>query len=112
MANKRIANILRQADGQYTSNPIDTRRFTEDAERGLANQILQLEKQVTPLLLARDYQRILTLLASLRDNVDRFFDDVMVMVEEAKLRENRLNLLSQLRGLFLKVGDISKLHIG
>jgi glycyl-tRNA synthetase beta chain len=48
-------------------------------------------------------------LATLRDPVDRFFDAVMVMVDDPARKANRLNLLGRLRGLFLRVADISLL---
>ena len=51
-------------------------------------------------------------LASLREPVDAFFDDVMVNVDEPALKNNRLSLLSQLRELFLQVADISLLVPG
>ncbi len=51
-------------------------------------------------------------LADLRDPVDRFFDDVMVMADDEAVRDNRLALLGELRALFLDVADISRLSIG
>ena len=55
---------------------------------------------------------VLLELADLRDPVDRFFDDVMVMAEDETLRNNRLAILGELRALFLDVADISRLSIG
>ena len=68
-------------------------------------------ESVRPMLDARDYTEALTLLAGLRGPVDRFFDDVMVMADEAATRDNRLALLGELRALFLGVADISRLAI-
>ncbi len=63
--------------------------------------------------MARDeYTEALSCLADLREPVDAFFDDVMVNVEDAALRDNRLNLLKLLRDLFLEVADISLLVVG
>ncbi|MCL6413926.1 glycine--tRNA ligase subunit beta, partial [Pantoea agglomerans] len=56
------------------------------------------------------YQEALVELASLREPVDAFFDQVMVMAEDEQVRVNRLTLLSQLRELFLQVADISVLQ--
>ncbi len=65
---------------------------------------------LTPLFAEGDYQAALTELAGLRDTVDTFFDDVMVMADNIALRRNRLALLNQLRNLFLQVADISLLR--
>ena len=64
-----------------------------------------------PLLESRDYTEALRELAGLREAVDQFFDDVMVMVDDESLRNNRLALLSELRALFLDVADLSRLSI-
>ena len=58
-----------------------------------------------------EYTEALSCLAALREPVDAFFDDVMVNVEDAQLRDNRLNLLKRLRDLFLEVADISLLAV-
>jgi glycyl-tRNA synthetase beta chain len=63
------------------------------------------------LLDDRRYTEALQALAALREPVDRYFDDVMVMVDDEKLKNNRLALLSALRSLFLDVADISRLSI-
>jgi glycyl-tRNA synthetase beta chain len=59
---------------------------------------------------AGDYTPALERLAALRDSVDTFFDDVMVMVDDDALRANRLALLKNLSGLFLRVADLSRLQ--
>lgn len=110
-ANKRISNILKKSD-EAIPDQIDPRLLTEDAENRLANQVLDLSSQVQPLIANRDYTAILRLLSSLKDNVDSFFDHVMVNVDDTRLRQNRLALLNQLRNLFLDVADISKLQSG
>jgi len=109
-ANKRIANILRQADVSETGD-VSEKRFEEDAERALHDALVAAEKTVRPLLDERDYTRALQSLAALRGPVDRFFDDVMVMADDAAVRANRLALLGALRALFLDVADISRLSI-
>jgi glycyl-tRNA synthetase beta chain len=58
---------------------------------------------------AGDFSGTLKALAALRDDVDAFFNDVMVMAEDASLRTNRLSLLSTLHGMMNRVADISKL---
>lgn len=114
VANKRIANILKKSDGDgensdYVSSTVDSRLFLEPAESRLARELAAMEKAVAPLITHRRYEDALTKMASLREAVDGFFDDVMVMVEDPALRQNRLALLAQLRGLFLRVADISRL---
>ena len=69
-----------------------------------------MAEEVSPLFEAQDYQQALTRLASLRESVDTFFDDVMVMVDDEDLRNNRLALLGRLRNLFLRVADVSCLQ--
>jgi glycyl-tRNA synthetase beta chain len=107
-ANKRIVNILRKAPGDLTG-AVDTSRLQEGPERQLFEHVLSMERAVNPLFARRDYAQALTQLASLRDDVDRFFDSVMVMAEDADVRANRLGLLLRLRGLFLQFADLSRL---
>jgi glycyl-tRNA synthetase beta chain len=64
---------------------------------------------VEPRFAARDYTPGLQQLAALRPAVDAFFDSVMVMTEDASLRSNRLALLNRMRGLFMRVADLSRL---
>ncbi len=65
---------------------------------------------VAPLAAERRYTEALRQLAELRPAVDRYFDGVMVMVDDAAKRQNRLALLGQLRRMFLLVADISLLQ--
>ena len=107
-ANKRIGNILRQA-GDVAASAIDESLLDAGAERELASALAAAEADGAPLIGARDYVGLLTRLARLRDPVDRYFDSVMVMADAPAVRANRLALLARLRGLFLKVADISLL---
>jgi glycyl-tRNA synthetase beta chain len=108
-ANKRIRNILRKAGTEIHENH-DSSLLTEPAEQALAGAITKLEATVNPMFEQRDYTDALCRLAALQEPVDRFFDDVMVMAEDEKLRDNRLALLNALSGLFLRVADISRLQ--
>ena len=109
-ANKRIANILRQADvGDELA--IREKLFVDDAEKDLYAGLEKSREVVRPMLEARDYTEALRHLAGLREPVDRFFDDVMVMADDESLKNNRLALLSELRALFLDVADLSRLSI-
>ncbi len=107
-ANKRIANILRKATGDL-SGAVETGRLKEPAERQLFDHVVSMERAVNPLFSRREYTSALTQLATLKDDVDRFFDSVMVMAEDPDVRANRLGLLVRLRGLFLQVADLSRL---
>jgi len=107
-ANKRIGNILRQA-GVTTAGDVAPALVEPGAEAALADALTAAEKDIAPLAHSRDYVGLLKRLAALREPVDRFFDTVMVMVDDPVRRANRLNLLGRLRGLFLRVADISLL---
>lgn len=106
-ANKRIANILKKSADQASAT---IGQLVEPAEISLLASAEQAEKDVTPLLAAADYQAALNRLADLRTDVDRFFDDVMVMCDDLELRASRLALLTKLSTLFLQIADISKLQ--
>jgi glycyl-tRNA synthetase beta chain len=110
-ANKRTANILRQA-GYEDGAGLDTGLLADDAERVLYHAMQSARKDVTPLIDKRAYADSLSRLAELRTPVDAFFDDVMVMTDDEALRNNRLALLSELRALFLDIADISRLTPG
>lgn len=110
-ANKRIANILRKA-GDPHGLSVATALLDHDAERALHSALENAREKVAPMLEQRRYAEILNELANLRDPVDRFFDDVMVMAEDDAVRNNRLGMLGELRALFLDVADISRLSIG
>jgi glycyl-tRNA synthetase beta chain len=107
-ANKRIGNILRQA-GVTTAGDVAANLVEPGAEAALAEALAAAEEGIAPLAQSRDYVGLLKRLAELRDPVDRFFDAVMVMADDPAKRTNRLNLLGRLRGLFLRVADISLL---
>jgi len=111
-ANKRISNILRQADekGIGVGDAVNDAALSASAERVLADQIDSLAQSVIPLFQQRDYEQALGQLAELREAVDTFFDEVMVMVDDTALRDNRLALLARLRNLFLQVADLSRLQ--
>lgn len=106
-ANKRVSNIL--AKEAASAGEIHADLLQAGAEKDLADAVKALSTQVAPLYAAGDYAPALTALASLREPVDRFFTDVMVMADDPAVRANRLRLLSWLRALFLRVADISQL---
>lgn len=110
-ANKRVSNILEKQGGTQ-ARQVDPERFQQEAERALFEAVQVQEKKVEPAFAKGDYDTGLQSLAELREVVDPFFNDVMVMADDPALRANRLALLERLRQLFLRVADISLLQTG
>jgi glycyl-tRNA synthetase beta chain len=108
-ANKRIRNILKKSN-EVIPAQIDSSMLQEAAEQALAKQLEDLAPKVTPLFQAGEYTQGMQLLAGLRESVDAFFDQVMVMADDQALRLNRLALLAQMESLFLSVADLSRLQ--
>lgn len=106
-ANKRISNILKK----YTDTlpVLNTSLFTEAAEKSLYAALNTLSPQIETALAAQDYTAALKALAILRQPVDNLFDEVMVMAEDKKIRENRLALLALLAQSMNQVADLSVL---
>ncbi|HET8691009.1 MAG TPA: glycine--tRNA ligase subunit beta [Steroidobacteraceae bacterium] len=107
-ANKRIANILRKA-GEQPSPRVDPGLLTEATERQLAADVESLRQDVERQVTAARYDEALTRLAGLRPSVDAFFDQVLVMAEDPRVRANRLALLQALSKLFLHIANLSRL---
>ena len=105
-ANKRVKNILAKADIEVPDT-IDTGLLQDTAEKALADTISKVDAELTTI---DDYQERLTRLAALRDDVDAFFDNVMVNAEDAAVKANRLALLKKLEAMFSSVADISLLQ--
>jgi glycyl-tRNA synthetase beta chain len=110
-ANKRTRNILRKSEelGVLPNDP-NTDALVEESEKRLAARLAALKDRVAPLLAQQDYTGVLTTLASLREDIDTFFDEVMVNVEDVELRRNRLALLRSLESMFVGVADIARLQ--
>ena len=107
-ANKRIANILRKA-GVAQHAQVDVEALKDPAEVRLYDAMHSLREAVATALAQREYANALGRLAQLRPPVDAFFEQVMVMDEDPRLRANRLALLAQLHGLFIGIADLSRL---
>ncbi|MCY3564882.1 MAG: glycine--tRNA ligase subunit beta, partial [Gammaproteobacteria bacterium] len=108
-ANKRVSNLLDKSSDAAGKDAVAAELLSEAAEKQLLLRLEEQSEAVAPLFEAGDYREGLTRLAGLRDDVDKFFDEVMVMVDDPSLRANRLRLLRELRELFLQVADISLL---
>ena len=89
--------------------PIDKTLLKEPAEQMLAMSLLEIEIKLEPLVRANQYTEALQVLATLKNPIDRFFDEFMVMADDNALKNNRIALLSHLRRLFLQIADISVL---
>ena len=110
-ANKRVSNILAKHANSGSIGEVNSLLFQDPAEQILANAVAILKTESKPLLEKRDYSQLLTNLASLRDPIDSFFNDVMVMVDDNEVRSNRLRLLQDLRILFINVADIAQMAV-
>ncbi len=106
-ANKRIANLLKKADGAL--GVVDQGKLAEPAEQALAGVIARLKPQAQAQFAQGDFTGSLATMAQARDAVDHFFNDVMVMAEDPALRANRLALLDELHQVMNQVADISRL---
>jgi len=106
-ANKRITNILKKTEQAYRI--VDTALLIEDAERALFDATEHVSSKVQTAYAAGDFNQALQILATIRPQVDAFFNDVMVMAEDLELRANRIALLAMLHGILNQVADISKL---
>ncbi len=106
-ANKRITNILKKTEAAI--GEVKPELLQEQAEKNLAAAIARVRPEVDAAFARGDFTGTLKTLAQLRDDVDAFFNDVMVMADDLALRNNRLALLSQLHGMMNGVADISKL---
>jgi len=108
-ANKRVSNILAKSTDTLNDS-VRASVLKDAAEIQLATHLVVLRDKLQPYFAAGNYQEALVELAALREPVDAFFDNVMVMADDAEVRVNRLTLLSKLRELFLQVADISVLQ--
>ncbi len=111
-ANKRVVNILKQAEAKgesFGNAEAEEFREEEKAARDLFDALRTASELATPLLRNGDYTGYLKAFAVLKAPVDAFFDSVMVMADDAKLRRGRLALLRDLRDEMNRIADISKL---
>lgn len=109
-ANKRVVNILKQAEAKGESFiNAEADLLKEPAERALFDALRKTSEQAASLFRQGDFTGYLKTFAVLKSPVDAFFDSVMVMVDDPALRQNRLALLADLRKEMNQVADISKL---
>lgn len=105
VAFKRVGNIIKGGLRQ----PVDTALLSEAAEKNLFEAWKTVANQVDDLIAARNYAQALETIAGLREPVDCFFDDVMVMAEDESVKNNRLALLTSISDLFSGIADFSRI---
>lgn len=108
-ANKRIGNLLKKA-GDKQASAVSESLFEEEAEKVLYAQLQKVLPEVDTLSESGDYEKSLSLLSTLKDKVDSYFDSVMVMADDEKVKQNRLATLASLHKAFVKIADIAKLQ--
>lgn len=109
-AHKRVNNFLSKRPAEESlSDAVESALFENEIEQQLWDGIRACQTSVKPLLAAHDYTAVLQSLAVLKQPIDDFFEQVMVLAEEPSIRRNRLALLSQLRELLSSVADLSHL---
>jgi glycyl-tRNA synthetase beta chain len=105
VAFKRVGNIIKEG----VDAPVDPALFQDDAEGGLYEAIQAVKSSADRLISQGAWLDALTEIATLRGPVDRFFDNVMVMAEDPRVRTNRLALLTTIARLFGKIADFSRI---
>lgn len=105
---KRVENILKKS-GVKEGIEVDQSLFEDASESGLFEAVNRIKNEVDSLIGGGNYNKALASIAELRPIVDTFFEDVMVMAEDEKIRQNRIALLSTVSGLFKNIADFSKI---
>jgi glycyl-tRNA synthetase beta chain len=105
---KRVGNLIKKVDAASLP-PVDPELLRDPAERALFDEYGRVRFRVSQQVEAGQLDEALATIATLRGAVDRFFDDVMVMVDDKRLRNNRLALLSAIAGLFGDFADFNKI---
>ena len=110
--NKRIKNILRKNDVlQRTAETADESLLQDASEHKLYQAVQQCRESIEEPFAQQKYLQVLECLVELHQPISQFFDEVLIMVEDERLRNNRITLLCQIRHLFMRIGDFSKLNI-
>ena len=102
---KRVMNIIKN----HQPGPVSPDLFEEEAERALHAACEEIGATVADKAAAGQYTAALRHIPAIKEPVDTFFDQVMVMTDKDDVRANRLNLLSQVAAIFLRIGDLSRM---
>ena len=105
MAFKRVSNILKD----FRDGRVDAALFENEAEGALYSAYTEIRKKAEALIEAGDYREALLEMVRLRKPVDDFFEAVLVMAKDERVRFNRLSLLEAVAKLFHRVADFSKI---
>jgi glycyl-tRNA synthetase beta chain len=104
---KRVMNIIKGHSGAKVNEGL----LQDGAERNLYEAFIKIQDETKTFLQAKEYGKALDVILRMKEPVDVFFDEVMVMTEDEMLQKNRLNLLTAISKLFLRVGDFSKMQL-
>jgi glycyl-tRNA synthetase beta chain len=105
-----VGNIVEKQAKDVPAGKVDAKKLKEASEVRLAQACSAVRAKIGDLVKADDYPGVLKEIISLRPSVDAFFDEVMVMTDQREVRENRVRLLQEVRGLFSQVADFSKIQ--
>jgi glycyl-tRNA synthetase beta chain len=105
---KRIANIT---SGQEAATRVDPSKLETDVERRLAELVKNVGEQIEELIAERNYKLALETFAAMAPELETFFDEVMVMVEDEGVRRNRMALLRTVGNAVMKIADVTKIVV-
>ncbi len=105
---KRVMNIIKG----HKEGAVNPALLTDEAEKSLYQTLLAVSQEAQPLIDRGDYEAALGVILKMKEPVDLFFEQVMVMADDNAVRQNRLSLLGAIAKLFLQIGDFSKLSQG
>lgn len=105
---KRIANIT---SGQESAARVDPSKLENDAERRLSELVPLMSDQVDEMIGERNYKLALETFAAMAPELEKFFDEVMVMVEDEGVRRNRMALLRTVGNAVMKIADVTKIVV-
>ena len=105
---KRIANIT---GGQETASSVDRSKLENDVEKRLFELVSITTDQIEQMVEDRDYKGALETFAALAPELETFFDEVMVMVDDEGVRRNRMALLRTIGNAVMKIADVTKIVV-
>jgi glycyl-tRNA synthetase beta chain len=105
---KRIANIT---SGQESAERVDPSKLETDVERRLADLAKHVGEQIEEMIAERNYKLALETFAAMAPELETFFDEVMVMVEDEGVRRNRMALLRTVGNAVMKIADVTKIVV-
>ena len=109
VAFKRVVNIVQKQAAGVAKGDVDAELFAEEAERALWRSFLGLRSKVDAAAAAGDFDLALQEITSLKPAVDLFFDKVLVMAEDSRVKDNRVRMLREIGDMFNRVADFSQI---